>query len=171
MIETNRLSIRRTVVKDWKEIQAIWTDAATSVFAQYDKPNELEARAVCCRIAKWASFTESNDHMFYSVCLRKHVIGYVVFHMREGGYEMSYCFHSAYHGQGYAKESISGLLAALKSEGISRITVGTAIKNTPSVRLLNSLGFQLIGTERVSFYKDTNDQAIFFDGGMYELNL
>lgn len=171
MIETERLSIRRVCAEDWKAMQSIWVDAAKSVLAQYDKPNQLDDQAVFLRVAKWASFAESNDHIFCSVCLHSIVIGYVVFHAGKGGYEMSYCFHSAYHGQGYAREGISGLLAVLRGKGISRVTVGTAIKNLPSVKLLKSLGFKQIGVEKVSFYKDLNDQAIFFDGGMYELSL
>lgn len=89
----------------------------------------------------------------------------------EDSYEIGYCFHSKYHGKGYAKESISAVLPFLKSIGVSRVTAGTAINNIPSIRLLNSLGFKQIGTEKVSFYKDSNGNDIFFDGGVFELKL
>ena len=42
--------------------------------------------------------------------------------------------------------------------------------NTPSVSLLKSLGFELIGTESVSFYKDSQGNDIVFEGGIFELN-
>ena len=45
---------------------------------------------------------------------------------------------------------------------------GTALDNVPSVRLLLSLGFRQTGTEKVSFYKDKDGKAIFFDGGIFE---
>ena len=41
--------------------------------------------------------------------------------------------------------------------------------NTPSVALLKSLGFELIETEKVSFYKDADGNDIVFDGGIFEL--
>ena len=45
------------------------------------------------------------------------------------------------------------------------------MNNTPSVRLLTSLGFRQIGTETVSFYKDSAGNDITFEGGNYELLL
>ena len=59
----------------------------------------------------------------------------------------------------------------MNEKGISRVTAGTAIKNVPSVRLLEALGFHLIGTETVSFYQDENGNDIEFEGGLFELKL
>ena len=86
MIKTERLSVRRVYAKDWKAIQAIWADEAKSAYAQYDKPKDLDDQSVSRRIAKWASFADSDEHMFFAVCLRNIVIGYVAFHVREIGY-------------------------------------------------------------------------------------
>lgn len=171
MIRTERLSIRRIRADDWRAIQKIWTDAAKSVYAQYDKPNALDDEAVSLRIAKWAATADGDEHMLFAVCLNAAVIGYVVFNLRDDAYEIGYCFHSDYHGKGYARESVSALLDVMKAKGISRIAAGTALKNTPSVKLLLSLGFKQIGMEKVSFYKDDNGNDIFFEGGEYELNL
>ncbi len=171
MIKTERLSIRRVCADDWKAIQAIWADAANSVYAKYDKPNDLDDHSVSRRIAKWASFADSDEHIFFAVCHQDNVIGYVVFNKRKVGYEIGYCFHSAYQGKGYARESISVLLDAMKAKGASCILAGTALKNTPSVRLLSYLGFKLTGTEKVSFYKDEAGNGIVFDGGLYKLML
>ena len=41
----------------------------------------------------------------------------------------------------------------------------------PSAALLKSLGFELIETEKVSFYKDDSGNDIVFDGGVFELDL
>jgi len=98
------------------------------------------------------------------------VIGYATFHIREDGYELGYCFHSAYHGKGYAKESLTALFDYLGTLGITKFTAGTAIQNIPSVSLLKSLGFQLIGTEDVSFYQDAQGNDIVFEGGIFKLN-
>ena len=171
MIKTERLTVRRVRGDDWKAIQAIWTDAATSVYAQYDKPNDLDDQAVSRRIAMWASFADGDEHMFFAVCLQEKVIGYVALNKREDGYEIGYCFHSAFHGKGYAKESISALISEMKKQGVSLIMAGTALNNTPSVNLLLSLGFRLTGTEKVSFYQDKEGNPVVFEGGIYELIL
>ena len=113
----------------------------------------------------------SREHIFSAICHKDVVIGYVSFNKRENGYEIGYCFHSDYHRQGYAKESIKALLDILKSEGKIHITAGTALANTPSFNLLTSLGFKHICTEKVSFYKDSKGKDIVFDGGIFELNL
>ena len=75
MIKTARLSIRRVCADDWTAIQAIWADAAKPIYAQYDKPNDLDDLSVSCRIAKWASFEDSDEHIFLAVCLQEVVIG------------------------------------------------------------------------------------------------
>ena len=171
MIKTDRLSIRRGRADDWIAIQAIWADAAKSIYAQYDKPSDLDDQSVSRRIAKWASSAGSDEHMFFAVCLQEMVIGYVALNTRETGYEIGYCFHSDYHGKGYARESISAILDMMKDRGTISITAGTALNNMPSVRLLSSLGFRQIGTEKVSFYKDDDGNDIIFEGGIYELLL
>ena len=70
-----------------------------------------------------------------------------------------------------AKESHVALIDYMREFGIKRPTAGTALNNTPSVALLKSLGFELIETEKVSFYKDADGKDIVFDGGVFELLL
>ena len=171
MIQTERLSIRRVAAGDWKAIQAIWEDEAKSEYARYDKPNDTGDEAVSRRIARWASFADSGEHMFFAVCLEDNVIGYVALNRREDGYELGYCFHSAWHGKGYARESVSAILRFMKEWGVRRIEAGTALNNRPSVRLLRALGFRQTGTEQVSFYQDAKGNDIVFEGGVFELNL
>ncbi len=170
-IRTERLSIRRVAAGDWKAIQAIWADAAQSEYARYDKPNDTGDGAVSRRIARWASFAEGDEHMFFAVCLEDAVIGYAALNRREEGYELGYCFHSAWHGKGYARESIAAILNRVKERGAHRIEAGTALKNQPSVRLLQALGFRQTGTEPVSFYRNAAGKAIVFEGGVFELTL
>ena len=173
-MKTGRLSIRRVSAADWKAIRAIWAEIAKTEFAQYDNPKDISDEAAASRIQRWASFSNSEEHMFFAVCLHGHVIGYIAFNQREHAYELGYCFHPDYHGNGYARESISALLREIrpmKAKGFTKITAGTALKNTPSVRLLLSLGFRQTGAETVSFYQDEMGQDIVFEGGRYELLL
>ena len=169
-LQTERLTIRDIQPEDWKAVQSIWQDFAQSPFARYDMPHDTADEAVRTRIARWAGFGGSTEHLFFAVCLNGRVIGYIAFNRRENGHEIGYCFHSDYHGYGYAKESHMALFDYLSTLGISKFTAGTALHNFPSVSLLKSLGFSLTSTENVSFYKDAQGNDIIFEGGIFELN-
>lgn len=170
-ITNEGLTFRRIVAQDWKDIKEIWDNQKCSIYARFDKPNNTDPDIVRKRIEKWASYANSMEHMFFAVCLDESLIGYVAFNRRDGGYETGYCFHSKYHGNGYAKKSMNAMIHAIHDmQPDAVITAGTAIDNIPSTRLLQSLGFHQIGIERVSFYKDNEGNAIYFDGGIFELN-
>lgn len=171
-ITTKRLLIRPIHQEDWPSIRAIWEDFSHSPYAQYDKPHSTDPEDMRTRIARWARYTaQGMEHIFFAVCRQDRVIGYIAFNRRAQGYEIGYCFHSASHGKGYAREALAALFAALGEKGITHFTAGTALANTPSVRLLTSLGFRLTGTEKVSFYQDVSGRDIAFDGGIFALSL
>ena len=106
--------------------------------------------------------------MYFCVMLHEAVIGTLEAHDMGCGIEIGYCFHSAYHGFGYAGESCAALMAYFRTRGAKRFTAGTELQNTPSVRLLYALGFAKVGEERLSFYKDERGNDIEFDGGIFE---
>ena len=168
LLKTERLSIRHVIADDWKRIRDIWVDFNSSEYAKYDTPHITENANVQARIAKWAAANSGTEHMFFAICLDEIVIGYIAFNIRENGYEIGYCLHSAYHGKGYAKESVLALFDYLQTLDITNFSAGTAINNTPSVKLLSSLGFKLVEQEKVSFYKDADGYDIVFDGGIFE---
>ena len=170
MLTTERLTIRPIVETDWIAVGHIWSALATLPMAQYDKPHPANPEIIRTRVVRWANVSrEGTDHMFFAVCLDGTMIGYFAFNARETGHEIGYSFHPSCHGKGYAKEALSALLNHLRSLGFTRFSAGSALNNTPSVRLLSSMGFHLTGTEKVSFYKDADGQDIVFDGGIYEL--
>ena len=172
MITTDRLMIRHIQAADWPAVQDIWAALAPLPMAQYDKPHNTDPADVEARISRWADFTRrGTEHMFFAVCLGDAVIGYFAFNQREHGHEIGYSFHPAHHGKGYAKEALAALLSHLHGMGMTHFSAGTALNNTPSVRLLTGLGFRLTGTEQVSFYKDAQGQDIVFDGGIFELEI
>lgn len=170
LLKTQRLMIRHIAEDDWRSIKDIWINFNASEFAQYDMPHHTADEDVRARISKWANTNGTTEHMFFAVCLNDTVIGYIAVNARENSYEIGYCFHSDYHGKGYAQESHLALFDYLRTLGITKFTAGTAIDNLPSVALLKSLGFQQVGTERVSFYHDSQGNDIIFDGGIFELN-
>ncbi len=166
---TKRLELRRIREDDWESVQKIWEDFGRSDYAQYDKPHGTQSDEVRARIARWANEAHSHEHYFFAVCLEANMIGYAAFNKREDSYELGYCFHSDYFGNGYAKESLLALFAYLRTQGVRKITAGTALLNHPSVRLLRSLGFEQIGEEDVSFYQDAQGNDIVFRGGVFAL--
>jgi len=170
LLKTERLIIRHIVADDWKSIQRIWQNFNSSEYIQYDRPHNTQEDDVRARMSRWADENQRMEHMFFAICLDDVVIGYIAFNIREDNYEIGYCFHSDYHGKGYAKESHLALFDYLRTLGITKFTAGTALNNTPSVSLLKSLGFKLIETEKVSFYKDEQGNDIVFDGGIFALD-
>lgn len=172
IINTERLVVRPIVENDWQSIQSIWVDIKQNEYAKYDNPKDTDDEAVRTRIAKWANANRSGtDHIFFAVCLHNKVIGYIAFNIREDNHEIGYCFHSLYHGKGYAKESHLAIINNIHRLGIKKLTARTAMDNTPSVRLLQGIGFKLIDKEKVSFYKDDKGNDIVFDGGIFELEI
>lgn len=171
LIKTERLTIRHIVAEDWESIKAIRDDFALSPYSQYDIPFSTEESDIRVRISRWENANKDIEHMFFAICLDNVVIGYIAFNIREDDYEIGYCFHSDYCGKGYARESHIALFEYLKSVNITRFVARTALNNLPSVKLLKSLGFELVDTEKVSFYKDDEGNDIIFDGGIFELNV
>lgn len=170
LLKTERLTIRYIAEKDWAYIRDIWADLAGSEYAQYDTPKSTDADTVRAQIGRWAS-VNGPDHMFFAVCLDEAVIGFFSFNRRRVGYEIGYGFHSRHHGKGYAKEALTALIRHLAACGVTRFEAGTALNNLPSVRLLRSVGFACNGTEKVSFYRDAEGNRIYFDGGIFELEV
>lgn len=171
LLETERLQIRYITEDDWQSVKAIEDNFNLSEYSKYDTPHKTDEASIRTRLSKWDKENKGTDHMFFAICLQNTVIGYIAFNKREDGYEIGYCFHSDYHGKGYAKESHLALINYLHRLGIKKFTAGTALKNLPSVNLLKALGFKQIGEEKVSFYQDQKGNDIVFDGGNYELIL
>ena len=163
-LETSRLFIRPLNESDWQEMQKVFIDFNNSKYAIYDMPlptEDEESKALTKR------FADSN--LFFAVFLKESndMIGYVCFHKDEDTYDLGYCFHSAYHSNGYAYESTDALIKYIATEyGATHFTAGTAIDNIPSCKLLEKLGFIWVSTETVSF-----DNTFSFQGGNFELHV
>ena len=136
-IQTERLHIRSLRESDWPELQNIWAGFCRSPYAVYDAPLPTDddgAKALTKRFA--------DSGLFFAVCLAGRLIGYAGFHMANGKNDLGFCFHSAYHGKGYAYEGVKALLRRFAKECPKAVfTAGTALENMPSCRLLKKLGF------------------------------
>lgn len=158
---TRRLEIRPFSRDDWQDLKRIALDFQQSEYRYLDyllptKDSEVRtAAAYYASTGLWFSvFIHGGDHM----------LGYICFQFSPGQLELGYCFHSSAHGKGYAYESISALMEVFAESGmIQRFTAGTALENTPSVRLLHRLGFVQTGTEELCL-----QEGHPFSGGTFE---
>lgn len=170
-IKTKRLTVKRLDENCAYDLKRIRESVNNTVYARYDKPHSTDIAEIRDIVKRWALYAESFEHMFFAVYLDKKMIGFYAFHKRGVSFEVGYAFNANYHGMGYAKESFVAVAGYLISINIRKFTAGTALDNIPSVNLLKSVGFKLVKTEKVSFYKDIYGNDIFFDGGIFELNV
>ena len=167
-MKTERLTMREIRPDDWKDIQAMWIAQARSPYSQYIYPKPLEDHSVCQKIKSWSECENKNDKRCLAVDLGEKLIGYVTVRRKKRGCEVGYCFHSDFQGKGYAKEILSELLRKMNANGISYVLAQTALKNTPSVKLLLSLGFRQIETKKVSICKDEKGNDRFLEDGLFK---
>lgn len=164
---TDRLLIRYAEASDAQALLDIWNDFALSPYARLDKPHYTTVADTERMLLKFKEKRDSHEHMFFAVCLDGAMIGYFSVNRSGMWYELGYGLHSAYQGQGYAKEALNALMDTLRALGITQLAAGTGMESTPSVRLLESCGFKLTATEEVSFYRDENGNDIVFEGGVF----
>ena len=167
-MKTDRLTIRTITENDWESIRNIWIDFNKSQYVIYDNEKNTDSDDVKNRIARWANATrKGKEHLFFVSCLENTVIGFISLNIKNQGYEIGYGFLESFQGKGYAKESLLSVLDYAKDIGAKEIYAGTALKNLPSARLLKSVGFELVGTEQISFHRDKEGNDIVFEGGNY----
>ena len=163
--ETDRLILRRYRESDLQDLYEYLSNPEVVKFEPYRPMSMDEVR----HNLEWRI---STDEMTAVELKESHkMIGNVYLGNRDfESLEIGYVFNQDYWGKGYAKESCKALLEYHSSKGVKCFTAGTGLNNIPSVQLLKSLGFTLVGTEKVSFYKDEQGKDIYFDGGIYELS-
>lgn len=146
-------------------MKKIAADFEKSPYVIYDRPLPTEDSEIFALTKQFA-----DTKAFYAVFLQNtpDMIGYICFHTEGGICDVGYCFHSAFHKKGYAYESISALMENLhRHHSIQKFTAGIVLQNVPSRKLLERLGFTLVGTETLSFYKDAEGKDITFEGGIF----
>ena len=78
---------------------------------------------------------------------------------------LGYNFNFNFHGKGYATESCKTMLNyAFNTLNAENILAGTAKNNTPSCKLLERLGMQIIGENKKSFRSTKEGVPIEFEG-------
>ena len=166
MIKTDKFIIRHITPKDMKGLYAVFDDFAQGKYRMYDYPVLLTKE----NVARLTLAFSLQEH-FYAVFTPddKEMMGYISFDGEGDEYEMGYCFHSRYHRKGIAYSACTEIMNYIKREYVVRkFIAGTALDNIPSVKLLEKLGFELVGTETFAFHKDDSGNNLYFTGGNFE---
>ncbi|MDE7282425.1 MAG: GNAT family N-acetyltransferase [Lachnospiraceae bacterium] len=165
-IETERLYLRGFQKEDALFAIGIWNnpemgeylpdEAMVEIDEAYLK--EIEALAedeVCCYMI--AEFKDTHER-----------IGTCSFIPSEGGkiYDIAYCVHKNYWGNGYATEMAGGMVNYAKEHGACKVTVRVNKDNAASNAVVRKIGFKVIGEK---YYKKRGTELEFTDY-LYELN-
>jgi len=166
IIKTDRFVVRKLRPSDCGFLKIIAEDFRNTPYVYYDTEFPTEES----RLKEITDMFVRGD-MFFMIFTpdEKDFIGYVCFTDDGDVFDMGYSVRSEYKKKGIAYEACTELMDHMKRNYvISKFTAGTALKNIPSVKLLEKLGFSLVGTEILSFHKDENGNGIYFEGGIYE---
>lgn len=166
-IETPRLYLRSFEKEDAGFAISIWNDPEMGEYLPDEAMEEIdevylkeiEALAeddICCYL-----ISESKDG-------RKRIGTCSFIPEKEGRvYDIAYCVHKDYWGNGYATEMAEGMIAYAKRQGAEKITVRVNKENAASNRVVEKLGFEAVGEHS---YKKRGTDLQFADY-LYELNL
>ncbi|MBE6845711.1 MAG: GNAT family N-acetyltransferase [Ruminococcus sp.] len=136
LFSTDRLIVRKFTPADYDDLADILTDVEVTYFEPYD----TFTREACIQEA----INFSNSDEFYAVVLEGKVIGKIYFSDKGyGSYEIGYTFNKEYQGNGYASESIKGMMKyAFSTLGVRRIFAEIDTRNSKSIRLVERVGMR-----------------------------
>jgi [ribosomal protein S5]-alanine N-acetyltransferase len=155
-LKTNRLILRNFHPEDWQDLQELAIHYQASEWAKYEDPWPTATEEVK-GIAQF--FASGDDYLAVTLQDTGKLIGLIAIERRkeqEGRvHNLGYVFHPEFYGHGYATEGCRSVMAFLfDQQGIDSILTGTWLENTPSVRLLERLGFHSIGNGEFRISKE-----------------
>ena len=146
---TPRLIVRRFLPTDLEDAFAILSDPEISRYEHWDAFDREQVRE---DLVLQASVEPGTPEVWneFAVTLRDGgaCIGNISFKRSEpdqGQAEMGFHFARAYHGRGYGKEAVTGLIEWLWGMGIHRIWAVADTRNESSWRMMEKLGMRREG--------------------------
>lgn len=167
MIETHRLTIRRFLPEDWKDLYAYLSDPRVVLYEPYGVFTAEECKSEAVR--------RSNNDAFWAVCLKedKKLIGNIYLSMQGfDTWELGYVFNSSYQGKGYATESTKAVVDyAIRECAARRVIAKCNPDNDKSWKLLERLNMRREGhlKQNIYFKTDHNNHPIWQDTYEYAL--
>lgn len=155
IFKTDRLSVRKFLPEDWHDLAEILTDSEVTYFEPYETFTEEQ----CVKEAE--DFSKSDE--FFAVVLENKVIGKIYFSKRDyGSFEIGYTFNRSFHGNGYASESVKGMIDyAFEKLGIRRVFAEINGRNEKSLNLVKRVGMREEG--KLLQYLPRKENPYIFD--------
>ena len=159
---TERLVIDRLKHTDWKGLQKTLADFEHSAYRIYDAASPIDDGGV--KVLAW--YYELRC-CYFAIRYRNQMIGFITvtgWRTKEIGYALA----KAYQHQGLAYEAVRAVMDYYTKERKTKVFVAEAgLKNRPSVRLLERLGFTLVREQETSLRLDQNGKPIRFIKGRF----
>lgn len=165
-LETKRLIIRATTTDDVDMILKMDKQEMTQAFLGGIKNNTREERIIFLE-KKVKSIKEGYIESL-TVCLKDRTpIGFIAINIKEinNNAEISYIFDADYCNKGYCTEACKKILnIGFNKLKLNKIYANTIENNYSSKRVLEKLGFKLVGIRRKSAHiESTNEYKDFLD--------
>jgi RimJ/RimL family protein N-acetyltransferase len=166
-----RVLIRPFQQSDFDDFQCLILDKMSGPYKDYDDQFLTDVTS----LRNILSYFSTSDEFFVVEHRKeKKVIGFVSLNKMDkpNTYNVGYVIHSLFQHQGYGKEAVSELFVfAQKEKKATTLESFTAKINTPSIRLLLSLGFQPLETTKASFVQDEFGNPKTFEAVHFICNL
>lgn len=163
-IETRNLIIRNFELSDEKDLCEYMLQRVNSEFEAYPDFTYEKAK-------KEVEFRAQSDE-FYAIELKMEhkVIGNIYLGKRDfNARELGYVLNESYQHKGYGSEASKAMIEYMFNQGVHRIYAECAPQNTPSWKLMESIGLEREAhfKKNVSFHQDTNGRPIYWDTYVY----
>ena len=150
-IRTGRLTIRMMRPNDAERLAEYRNDPNVARFQGWDLPYTLEHASAM--LAHQAHFDQPPPAEWVQLAVERHgeVIGDLAVCLIADGHiaQVGYTFAAEHQGRGYATEALGGLVDALfASTDVHRVVANLDPANTPSLRVLERVGFAFEGLAR-----------------------
>lgn len=154
-LETERLLLKPIAKEDWQLFQQLHHSEDVMRYVTDDRSEQNIKARFEARLREWDP--HCNEWLTLTIYSKEtgEKLGVTGFHAGWQPYqqaELGFLLSPAHQGKGYAKESTLAVLDYIFNQLDYHKAVATVTEgNTPSLKLLESLGFQLEGTLRDNF--------------------
>lgn len=142
-------------ILDKEEYFNIYTDDQLNKYWGYDYREDLTGEVNSDDFYNFQlNLKKTKEEYSLAIRLNGKMIGDVVMHnFTNNSIEIGFRLDKNYHGNGYAFDAVKTLITYIFNEiKPDFITAKCYIQNTPSMKLLNKLGFNKIGSDETYYY-------------------
>lgn len=151
ILYTKRCRLDRIILHDMDMLRDIVEDIQFQLFLPelYEVVQNVEG--MCQFLRSFDDYAQNGEGFLWGVWKQSYLIGFVAIMDISHEPTIFYAMHREYRDKGYAKESVAQVVAHYKT--ISKAPLQTEVyqSNVPSLSILASCGFQVVGTKDNKF--------------------